>query len=90
MSRPTECKWCGCREIRTKTDFSSHFWCFSSYWHEYDEWNLSNNCAAACAVQLAELRERVQRAVKSLEKFTRFYVVNQVIEILEGKGNETK
>ena len=69
---PTECKYCGCREIRSETDSAIHFKCFSSYWHDGDEWNIATNCAAKCAVQLVELRERVQRAVAVLEGAERF------------------
>ena len=72
---PNECKYCGCREIRTETDSAIHFRCFSSYWHDGDEWNISNNCAAVCAVQFVELRERVQRAVEVLEGARRICVV---------------
>ena len=70
MGGPNECKYCGCKEIRTETDSAIHFRCFSSYWHDGDEWNISNNCAAVCAVQLVELRERVQRAVAVLDDIT--------------------
>ena len=64
---PTECKYCGCSEIRSETDSAIHFRCFSSYWHDGDEWNIATNCAAKCAVQLVELRERIQQADHDIE-----------------------
>ena len=74
MEKPTECKYCGCSEIRSETDSAIHFRCFSSYWHDGDEWNIATNCAAKCAVQLVELRERVQTAVVALKKAERYTV----------------
>jgi len=71
---PTECKYCGCSDIRSETDSAIHFKCFSSYWHDGSEWNIATNCAARCAVQLVELRERVQRAVDALKKAKRYTV----------------
>ena len=68
MNRPNECKWCGAG-VRANGRIVA-FRCFSSYWHDGDEWNISNNCAARCAVQLVELRERVQRAVEVLDYIT--------------------
>ena len=64
---PNECKYCGCGEIRSETDSAIHFKCFSSYWHDGDEWNIATNCAAKCAVQLVELRERIQQADHDIE-----------------------
>ena len=65
--QPTECKHCGCEEVATKTDFEIVFRCWSSYVVEDDHWAVSNNCGSRCAVQLVELRERIQRAVEVLE-----------------------
>ena len=72
---PTECKYCGCEEVATKTDSEIVFRCWSSYVVEDDYWTVSNNCGARCAVQLVELRERVQRAVEVLEGARRICVV---------------
>ena len=74
MDRPTECKYCGCGEIRSETDSAIHFRCFSSYWHDGDEWNIATNCAAKCAVQLVELRGRIQRAIEVLDGAERYDV----------------
>ena len=67
---PNECKYCGCEEVATKTDCEIVFRCWSSYVVEDDHWTVSNNCGARCAVQLVELRERVQRAVEVLDDIT--------------------
>lgn len=64
---PEACKYCGCEEVATKTDSEIVFRCWSSYVVEDDYWTVSNNCGARCAVQLVEMRERVQRAVAVLE-----------------------
>ena len=40
-------------------------------------WQVANGCAAKCAVQLVELRERIQRAVEVLEG------ANQIMMVLE-------
>ena len=73
--QPTECKYCGCEEVATKTDSEIVFRCWSSCVIEDDYWTVSNNCGARCAVQLVEMRERVQRAVEVLEGATRFELV---------------
>ena len=84
---PTECKYCGCEEVATKTDSEIVFRCWSSYVTEDDHWTVSNNCGARCAVQLVELRERIQRAVELLkgQDAVPAMGVDQVIEILEGE-----
>ena len=101
---PTECKYCGCEEIATKTDSEIVFRCWSSYVVEDDYWTVSNNCGARCAVQLVELRERVTRAVEVLEKANQIMMtldddeevsfvvesqtVSHAIEILEGEEDD--
>ena len=65
--QPTECKYCGCEEVATKTDSEIVFRCWSSYVVEDDHWTVSNNCGARCAVQLVELKEQVQRAIEVME-----------------------
>jgi len=67
---PTECKYCGCKEVATKTDSEIVFRCWSSYVVENDYWTVSNNCGSRCAVQLVELRERVQQAIGMLDDIT--------------------
>ena len=67
MTNPTECKYCGCEEIATTTDSEIVFRCWSSYVVEDDYWTVSNNCGARCAVQLVEMRERIQQADHDIE-----------------------
>ena len=67
MTKPTECKYCGCEEVATKTDSEIVFRCWSSYLSADDYWTVSNNCGARCAVQLVELRGRVQQADQDIE-----------------------
>ena len=71
----TECKYCGCKEVATKTDSEIVFQCWSSYIVSGGLWCFSSNCGSRCAVQLVELRERVQRAVEVLEGARRICVV---------------
>ena len=72
---PEACKYCGCEEVATKTDSEIVFRCWSSYLTADDYWTVSNNCGARCAVQVVEMRERIQRAVEVLEGATRFDVI---------------
>jgi len=67
MNQPTECKYCGCEEVATKTDCEIVFRCWSSYLSEDDYWTVSNNCGARCAVQLVELRERIQQDIEFMK-----------------------
>ena len=70
MGGPIECKHCGCGDIRSKTDSRIVFRCWSSYLPADDLWTVSNNCGSRCAVQLVELRERVQTAIGVLDNIT--------------------
>jgi hypothetical protein len=67
MTKPSECKYCGCEEVATKTDCEIVFRCWSSYLSEDDYWTVSNNCGARCAVQLVELRERIQQDIEFMK-----------------------
>lgn len=69
---PTECKYCGCDKFNADSVTMTRFRCGSSYWPQAKMWQLSNECAHKCAVQSAELREQVQRAVAVLEGATRY------------------
>lgn len=86
MNQPTECKYCGCEEVATKTDCEIVFRCWSSYLSEDDYWTVSNNCGARCAVQLVELRERIHEFMKARE--ANFVTLNErikrAVEVLEG------
>ena len=92
MDRPTECKYCGCEEVATKTDSEIVFRCWSSYLSADDYWNVSNNCGARCAVQVVEMRERVQRAVEAMDDITSDAWVeglNNATQILRGNCPES-
>jgi len=71
---PTECKYCGCDKFNADSVSMTRFRCGSSYWPQDEMWQVANGCAAKCAVQLVELRERVQRAVEVLEGARRICV----------------
>ena len=72
---PNECKYCGCDKFNADSVTMTRFRCGSSYWPQDEMWQVANGCAAKCAVQLVELRERVQRAVEVLEKAERHEMV---------------
>ena len=74
---PTECKYCGCNKFNADSVTMTRFRCGSSYWPQDEMWQIANGCAAKCAVQLVELRERVQRAVEVLEG------ANQIMMMLD-------
>ena len=99
---PTECKYCGCDKFNADSVSMTRFRCGSSYWHNEEMWQIANGCAAKCAVQLVELKERVQRAVEALEGSYRIIIklngdnedvvfatdVDRAIEILEGEEDD--
>lgn len=95
--QPTECKYCGCEEVATKTDSEIVFRCWSSYLSADDHWAVSNNCGARCAVQLVELRARVEQDIDFMKSREANFVtalrsrlrtlnerVKQAVEVLEG------
>lgn len=67
---PTECKYCGCEKFNADSVSMTRFRCGSTYWPHDDIWQISNGCAHKCAVQLVELRERVQTAIGVLDGIT--------------------
>lgn len=72
---PNECKYCGCDKFNADSVTMTRFRCGSSYWPKDEMWQIANGCAAKCAVQLVELRERIQRAVEVMERARRICVV---------------
>lgn len=74
---PKLCKYCGCDKFNADSVSMTRFRCGSSYWPQDEMWQVANGCAAKCAVQLVELRERIQRAVEVLEG------ANQIMMVLE-------
>lgn len=75
MSRPTECKYCGCSDVLTSSEAFVHFGCGSGYWPGADQWTYANKCVGKCAAMVAELEERIKRAVEVLEGAERHEMV---------------
>lgn len=67
---PTKCKYCGCDKFNADSVSMTRFRCGSSYWPQDEMWQVANGCAAKCAVQLVELRERVQQAIGMIDDIT--------------------
>ena len=89
---PKECKYCGCDKFNADSVSMTRFRCGSSYWPQDEMWQVANGCAAKCAVQLVELRQRVQRAVEVLDDITSDAWEEGVMEatrILRGNAPET-
>ncbi len=74
MSRPDKCKWCGCDEVVTETLVMTAFRCFSSYWSDNQQWDLSEACAMKCAGQVLQLRQRMAAAVEALKTIDRYSI----------------
>ena len=94
MTNPSECKYCGCNKFNADSVSMTRFRCGSSYWPQDEMWQIANGCAAKCAVQLVELRERVQQAVEALDNITaadlfeNFDALENATRILRGNAPE--
>ena len=71
MMNPAECKWCGCGDVLTSSEAFVHFGCGSGYWPGSDQWTYAGECVGKCAARVAELEERIKRAIEVLEKAER-------------------
>ena len=65
MSKPNECKWCGCG-VRSRGQFTT-FQCWTSLVLD-NGWSQSPEC------KLKGLEDRIQRAVEVLKKAKRYTV----------------
>ena len=65
--RPNECKYCGCDKFNADSVSMTRFCCGSSYWPQDEMWQIANGCAAKCAVQLVELRARVEQDIELIK-----------------------
>ena len=74
MAKPTECKWCGCRELITYYDVLQHFRCGSAYWPGNNEWTSKEKCRERMASQAEILRDRIRQAVEALGAIQRHEV----------------
>ena len=72
MNRPTECKWCGCSEIRRNSSDSIVFGC-QTYWNEHNG-GFWEQGAYSCTGKTGELYSRIKRAIKELNKAHRYRV----------------
>ena len=90
---PNECKYCGCDKFNADSVTMTRFRCGSTYWppvaqaNQDEVWQIANGCAARCAVQLVELRERIQRAVEVLERATRYDFVDGYLPCMSRRSD---
>ena len=64
---PSECKYCGCEEVATKTDSEIVFQCWTSVVLD-NGWSQSPEC------KLKGLEDRIQRATDTLKAAKRYTV----------------
>ena len=74
MEKPTECKYCGCRDVSDRSKALIYFRCGTGYWPGTDQWSYANKCVGKCAEQLVEMRVTIQRAIEELKKAERYTV----------------
>ena len=72
MSRPSECKWCGCGDTLTNRSDSVTFAC-RTYWDEHNG-GVWVRRADACGSHVGDLYRRIKRAVDTLKNATRYRV----------------
>ena len=58
MTKPTECKWCGCGDIWISKCGVIVWQCGSSWSASDKQWEISNRCRELCADQMERLRDR--------------------------------
>ena len=74
MTKPSECKWCGAKQIASSRSDLIYFGCWTSYEVVSGEWNQDEDCVERMAVQAEILRERVRRALTLLKSVERYDV----------------
>jgi len=88
--QPTECEcvWCGLHDICDNDD-DRFFACGTILAMRSGVWNQSTGCQEIMASRDSILAtdNRIRRAMALVEKSTRFHVVNQLIQILEGESD---
>ena len=63
MTKPNECKWCGCGSVYSVSDRHVKFTCRSAWTADGDCWACSSQCCDG-------MRDRIQRAVEVLDYIT--------------------
>ena len=84
--KASRCKWCG-HELADETTNDELFACGSSHRFFSDTWSQSKGC-----MEIIENRDRIfatdnriRRAMALLYRSTRFHIVHELIQILEGE-----
>ena len=73
MTKPTECKWCGCDKVWLSRGTVIVFDCGSS-WSANDGLEISTECRTRCSDLVIQQRDRIQRAVDKLKAAKRYTV----------------
>ena len=86
--RPTECKYCGCRET-IATRRNSVTWACRTYWeaHNGGVWVRRSD---TCGSQVGDLYKRIRRAIKAIRAANRYYLLGEVALIPDETGNLTQ
>ncbi len=73
MTKPSECKWCGAKQIPSPSH-RIYFGCWTYYDILVDDWDQDEACAERMVAQAEILRERVRQAVETLRAIQRYEV----------------
>jgi hypothetical protein len=83
MTKPSECKWCGCGPVQSTSGSHVKFTCRSVWMADGDCWACSSQCCDW-------MRDRIQRAVEAIRAANRYYLLGEVALIPDETGNLTQ
>lgn len=72
MDRPSECKWCGAKQISSSRSDRILFSCWTYYEIDDGCWRRDAGCVDQMAAQAEILRERIRHALERLKSAKRY------------------